>query len=212
MLRVTEIFRSIQGESSYAGYPCVFVRLSGCNLRCRYCDTTYSYEPGTAMSMAQIVAEATRLGDMLVEVTGGEPLLQADTPQLCKALADTGKTVLVETNGTLPLPPDRAFRAILDLKCPSSGEAGKHCTQNIPLLRPGDDVKFVIGTRDDFDWASAKVREYGLERGPATVLFSPVGGVLTGADLAAWILHSRLQVRLQLQLHKILWPDTDRGV
>lgn len=212
MLNVTEIFRSIQGESTWAGHPCVFVRLSGCNLRCTYCDTRYAYAPGEPMGVGDIVAEAGRLGPGIVEVTGGEPLLQEEAPELLDALAATGRTVLLETNGTLPLPDRRSCRVIMDLKCPSSGEAHRIHWANIEALSPVDEVKFVVSGRSDFDWAAERVVEHSLvERGLA-VLVSPVAGVLEPRDLARWILDSCLPLRLQLQLHRLIWPECDRGV
>lgn len=211
-VRVTEIFRSVQGESTFAGLPCVFVRLSGCNLRCRYCDTTYAYEPGRLMTAAEIVARVESLGGGLVEVTGGEPLHQDGTPALLEYLVAQGRTVLLETNGSRLLPQDRDYHVIMDLKCPASGETAKIEWANIERLQPGDELKFVICDRRDFDWAVDTIRERDLGKLALPLLFSPVLGTLEPRDLAAWILESGLDVRLQLQLHKLIWPDTPRGV
>ena len=212
MLTVTEIFRSIQGESTWAGHPCVFVRLSGCNLRCAYCDTRYAYGPGRPMSVQEIVAEAQAAGPGIAEVTGGEPLCQEETPELLNALAATGRTVLLETNGTVPLPVDRTCHVIMDIKCPSSGEAERTCWANVGALAPGDEVKLVVSDRADFDWAVKRVAEHGLRGGGITVLLSPTAGVLAPRDLARWVLDSHLSLRLQLQLHRVIWPEQDRGV
>lgn len=212
MLTVNEIFRSIQGESTWAGHPCVFVRLSGCNLRCTYCDTRYAYDVGESMSVGQIVEKVGCLGPGIAEVTGGEPLLQEEAPALLAALAATGRTVLIETNGTLPLPGRRPYHVIMDIKCPSSGEEQRTCWANVRALTPGDEVKLVVADRADFDWAAERVTEHCLgERGLA-VLVSPVAGELDPRDLARWVLDSRLPLRLQLQLHRVIWPECDRGV
>jgi 7-carboxy-7-deazaguanine synthase len=213
MLSVTEIFRSIQGESSWAGWPCVFVRLSGCNLRCHYCDTRYAYEPGTRLTIAAIVDRVLALGNGLTEVTGGEPLCQEQTPDLLLALARSCRTVLLETNGSLPLPRLRPYRTILDLKCPSSGESSRMDWGNVVRLQPGDEIKFVIGDADDFAWAVAQIRTHQLDRHQGVaLLFSPVADKLAPAELARWMLDGGLNVRLQLQLHRMLWPDRERGV
>jgi len=212
MLYVTEIFRSIQGESSFAGLPCTFVRLSGCNLRCRYCDTTYAYEQGDGMTIPAIVDRVEELGGLLVEVTGGEPLQQEETPALIRALAERGLTVLLETNGTLPVPRIAGCRVIMDLKCPGSGESGRICRDSVKRLGEGDEVKFVLCDRGDFDWAVETVREFAFASRGITVLFSSVAGRLDPAELADWILQSGVEARLQIQLHKVLWPERDRGV
>jgi len=213
MLSVTEIFRSIQGESTFAGLPCTFVRLSGCNLRCSYCDTTYAYESGEQLSIDQILDRVTSLGSDLVEVTGGEPLLQTDTPALLNRLSPVCSCVLLETNGSLPLPSTRQYRVVMDVKCPSSGESSKVCWNNLSTLQTEDEIKFVIADRTDFDWATDVVRDKLItcDR-QTTVLFAPVADALAPRDLAAWILDTNLPVRLQLQLHRVIWPEQTRGV
>jgi 7-carboxy-7-deazaguanine synthase len=210
-LSINEIFFSIQGESTWAGVPCVFLRTTGCPLRCRWCDTEYAFYEGSRWSLDDLVEEACSYDADLVEITGGEPLAQPGTPALATALLQRGKTVLVETSGSLDISvlPEGAH-AIMDLKCPSSGEQGQNDLDNIARLRPGDEVKFVIATRADYDWATAMVRDHDLGRWP--VMFSPVWGELDAQHLAQWILADRLPVRMQLQLHKILWPDVVRGV
>ncbi|MBS3762335.1 MAG: radical SAM protein [Planctomycetes bacterium] len=212
-LRVSEIFRSIQGESTLAGTPCTFVRLAGCNLNCSYCDTRYAAESeGIAKSGDQICREVLALGTDLICITGGEPLLQKNTLVLVQRFLDEGKWVQVETNGSqniTPLPNDCS--CILDVKCPGSGEAGTGYEKNFAMLKPNDEVKFVISDRKDFDWAIDFVIAQGLmEKCP--VLFSPVYGILSAQNLAHWILESGYDVRLQLQLHKIIWPGQKKGV
>jgi 7-carboxy-7-deazaguanine synthase len=211
-LVVHEIYRSLQGESTFAGLPCGFVRLTACHLRCVYCDTPHAFNQGAVMGLDEVVARALELGDNLVEITGGEPLLQAEVHPLMSRLADAGRTVLLETSGAVDIAPvDPRVHIILDLKTPASGELGANVWSNIPLLRPKDEVKFVLCDRGDFDWAVAQVREHHLtERCP--VLFSPVFGQVNPTDLAAWTLETRLQVRVQIQLHKILWDPSARGV
>ncbi len=213
-LAISEIFRSIQGETSRAGLPCSFVRTVGCNLRCAYCDTEYARDgEGIRLTVPEIMAEVDAHGTRLACITGGEPMVQAEgVAALAEALLAGGRTVLVETNGTLDLSPlpEAAIR-IMDVKCPGSGESGATLPANLAQLRPADEVKFVLSDRADFDWAVAYVREHGLAGGPH-VLFAPVCGRLAPHDLAEWILESGLEVRLQLQLHKIIWPDRDRGV
>ena len=210
-LSINEIFFSIQGESTWAGSPCVFLRTTGCPLRCRWCDTEYAFFEGDRWHLDDLVEKACSYGADLVEITGGEPLAQPGTPALAAALLERGKTVLVETAGShdISLLPDGAH-AIMDLKCPSSGEQDSNDYDNLDRLRPGDELKFVIGTREDYDWAAAMVREHELCRWP--VSFSPVWDELDADELARWILADGLPVRLQLQLHKILWPDVERGV
>jgi 7-carboxy-7-deazaguanine synthase len=212
MLRVNEIFHSIQGESSRAGEPCVFVRLTGCNLRCVWCDTAYAFHEGREMSVEEVLAGVDGHGCRLVEVTGGEPLLQSDVVPLLAALVARGHDVLLETGGSLPIDPVPAgVRCIVDVKCPGSGEVGRNHWPNLERLRPGDELKFVLADRADYDWAVARVRDLRLTERSA-VLFSPVHGQLDAARLAGWILADRLPVRLQLQLHKLLWPGLTRGV
>ena len=211
-LVVHEIYRSLQGESTFAGLPCVFIRLTACHLRCVYCDTPHAFNQGETMSLDVVVTLALALGDDLVEITGGEPLLQLEVYPLMSRLADAGKTVLLETSGALDTGAvDPRVRVILDLKTPGSGEEEANVWSNLELLRPTDELKFVLCDRADFDWAVNVVREHRLtERCP--VLFSPAFGQVNPTDLAAWILESRLPVRLQLQQHKILWDPKARGV
>ncbi len=211
-MRLTEIFFSIQGESTHAGRPCVFVRLTGCPLRCTWCDTAYAFHGGTDRSLASIVAEVEHYGCRLVEITGGEPLAQQEVHPLITALADLGHTVLIETSGALDITPvDQRATLIMDLKCPGSGMADHNLWANIPRLKPTDEIKFVIKDRADYEWAVTKVREYRLTD-RQTVLFSPVFEELDPRALAEWVLADRLPVRLQLQLHKHIWDPAMRGV
>jgi len=209
-LKVNEIFYSIQGESSYAGLPCVFVRLTGCNLRCSYCDTTYAYEEGADLLIEKILERAKGYACRLVEITGGEPLVQAGTPELVARLLNQGHTVLMETNGSLDIGRvDTRCIKIMDIKCPSSGEASKNDLDNLRKLSDRDEVKFVLGTREDYEFAKgiALSRLQGK-----VILFSTVFGRLEPKTLADWILEDRLDVRLQLQLHKYIWDPNLRGV
>ncbi len=212
MLYVSEIFHSIQGESTYAGVPCVFVRLAGCNLRCTWCDTTYAFHDGRPMTIEQVLEEVGRYACRTVELTGGEPLLQREAVALMAALLERGYRVLLETSGSLPVDevPDGVVR-ILDVKCPGSGESERNCWENLDRLRPGDELKFVVRDRGDYAWAAALVRDLALHE-RATVLFSPVHGECDPADLARWILDDGLPVRLQVQVHKVIWPGALRGV
>ncbi len=204
-LRITEIFYSIQGESSRAGRPCVFVRLSRCNLRCSWCDTPYSFTGGDKQTLDAIVDEVTAYGCELVEITGGEPLLQPGVHDLMSRLCDAGHEVLIETSGSLDIAPvDDRVRVIMDLKAPGSGEVDKNRWENIEALKPTDEVKIVILDRDDFDWAVATCREHDLFGRVDDVHFSPVHGELDSHQLAEWILEARLPVRLNLQIHKFL--------
>jgi 7-carboxy-7-deazaguanine synthase len=212
MLRVNEIFHSIQGESTHAGRPCVFVRLTGCNLRCVWCDTAYAFHDGSALSVGDIVDRVAAYGCGLVELTGGEPLLQPESVDLMRALIDRGLEVMLETGGSLPIDDVPAGVArIVDVKCPASGESDRNLWTNLDVLRRGDELKFVINDRADYEWAADVVRSRALaERAP--VLFSPVHGTLAGGDLARWVLEDGLPVRVQLQMHKHLWPGVIRGV
>lgn len=207
MLVVNEIFKSIQGESSCAGLPCTFIRLTGCNLRCGYCDTTYAFDEGREMPVAAIISEVKRLGCNLVEVTGGEPLLQGDVYELLRLLLTDEYQVLLETNGSMNLGkvPGGVVK-IVDFKTPGSGESDKNLWKNIDYMNNRDEAKFVLTSREDYLWARARVEEYGLSD-RMEVLFSPVIPSLDSRELAQWILDDGLQVRLQLQLHKILWGD-----
>lgn len=213
MLTISEIFHSIQGESSFAGLPCVFVRLAACDLRCAWCDTPYAFTGGAKMSVDEVVAAVERTGCDLVEVTGGEPLLQDDVYPLMATLREKGLTVLLETGGHLPIDrvPAGVVR-IVDVKCPASGESARNHWPNLAVLRPADEVKFVIQDRADYDFARGVVEQHHLAGKCAGVLFSPVHGVLAPAVLAQWILADRLRVRLQLQVHKHIWAPDTRGV
>ena len=211
-LVVNEIFHSIQGESSSMGRPCVFVRLTYCNLRCTWCDTAYAFEEGTPMEMEDILRDVDRHGCKLVEVTGGEPLMQEGVHELMTSLADRGYEVLLETGGSLDISKvDARVRRIVDFKCPSSGMLKKNLWTNVGHLRSTDEVKFVIGDRGDFDWSVRAIDEQELLR-RCPVLMSPVFGVLEPVTLAGWILESRLPVRFQLQMHKVIWDPAMRGV
>ncbi len=212
MLTVNEIFYSIQGESSHMGRPCVFVRLTYCNLRCTYCDTEYAFEEGTPLSVEEIVQKVESYGCRLVEVTGGEPLMQQEVHVLMKDLCERGFEVLLETGGSLDISQvDSRVRKIMDFKTPSSGMQKKNLYENVRFLSKPDEVKFVIGDRQDFDWSLQIIREYGLDR-RCGLLMSPVFGVLEPATLASWVLESRLPVRFQLQMHKYIWEPATRGV
>ncbi len=212
VLKVNEIFHSIQGESTRAGQPCVFVRLSGCNLRCVWCDTAYAFHEGRAMSVDDVLAAVERYDCPLVEVTGGEPLLQPEVIPLMQALLERGRRVLLETGGSLPIEAvPRGVGRIVDVKCPGSGEVERNRWENLDDLRPGDELKFVVRDRADYQWAAEQVRRRGLDR-LAPVLFSPVHDELDPGRLAEWVLEDRLPVRVQIQLHKTLWPGVERGV
>lgn len=212
VLRVTEIFHSIQGESTRAGAPCVFVRLTGCNLRCTWCDTAYAFHGGQAMTMAEVLDRVRGYGCPLVEITGGEPLLQPEVIPLMAELVRLGFQVLLETGGSLPIDavPEGVVR-IIDIKCPGSGEADRNRWENLDRLRDGDELKFVLADRNDYEWSAKQVRRRGLaERCP--LLFSPVHDTLEPGKLARWVLADRLPVRIQIQLHKVLWPGELQGV
>jgi len=211
-MKINEIFYSIQGESTSAGLPCVFIRLTACDLRCTYCDTEYAFFEGKEMSVPEIVRAIEPYPTRLVLVTGGEPLLQPSVHDLFRELLDRGYTVCLETGGHRSLKDvDRRVRKIMDLKCPSSGMCERNDYENIRHLTGADEIKFVVGDRADFDWACAIIRRYDLPSRVGTVLFSPVYNKLPYSDLARWVLDSGLPVRLQLQLHKIIWPDIRRG-
>jgi 7-carboxy-7-deazaguanine synthase len=212
MLHVTEIFHSIQGESSHAGRPCVFVRLSGCNLRCTWCDTAYAFERGRPMEVGDVLDAVEKYGCRLIEVTGGEPLLQPDAVPLMERLIAKGYEVLLETGGSLPIGdvPDGVKR-ILDIKCPGSGHAGDNLWENLEQLREGDEIKFVLADRKDYEWAAEQIGSRGLA-GRCPLIFMPVHEALDPGEIARWIMEDKLPVRVQVQLHKILWPDGERGV
>lgn len=211
-MRITEIFHSIQGESSHAGQPCVFVRLTGCPLRCTWCDSDYTFSGGTEMTMDEVLTKVRAYHCPLVEVTGGEPLHQPEAFSLIEALCTEGYDVLVETSGAIDIAPvDQRAHVILDVKCPGSGMLDRMRWENLARLTGKDEAKFVIKDRADYEWAREIVKSYGLaER--CTVLFGPVFGELEPRQLAEWVLADRLPVRFQLQLHKYVWAPDMRGV
>lgn len=213
MLTVNEIFHSIQGESTYAGRPCVFVRLTACDLRCTWCDTAYAFSEGRKRSVDSVVEEVRSYGCDLVEVTGGEPLLQADVYPLMQALLTTGHVVLLETGGHISIAnvPEGVVH-VMDIKCPGSGESLKTDWTNVERLTSRDEVKFVIADRTDYDYAKNVLDQFDLAARAHAVLFSPVHGVLGAAELARWVLNDRLKVRVQLQVHKYVWGANVRGV
>lgn len=213
MLTINEIFYSIQGESTYAGRPCVFVRLTACDLRCSWCDTPYAFYEGRKQSLEDVVSEVERVDCPLVEVTGGEPLLQEDVYPLMQSLLDRGKTVLLETGGhhsTARVP--EPVIMVLDVKCPGSGEADRNDWSNLERLRPHDEVKFVVKDREDYEFARDVIARHRLDGRAAAVHLSPVHGVLDLRQLAEWVLADRLPVRIQPQLHKYIWDPGTRGV
>jgi 7-carboxy-7-deazaguanine synthase len=206
-LRITEIFRSIQGESTRAGFPCSFIRLTGCSLRCVWCDSAYAFHGGRTLSIDAIFRNVEEHGTDLVELTGGEPLEQEGVYPLATRLLDAGKTVLVETGGHVPIDRlDPRAIAIVDVKAPGSGMERHNLPENLGMLRPHDELKFVLADRADFDWALARVTERSLDAG-RSVTFSPVWGTLDAAELAGWILESGRILRLGLPIHNILWGD-----
>tara|TARA_B110000259_G_scaffold35085_1_gene39216 strand:- start:243 stop:893 length:651 start_codon:yes stop_codon:yes gene_type:complete len=207
-LRITEIFHSLQGETSTTGLPTVFVRLTGCPLRCSYCDTAYAFEGGSKMMLSEIMQTVTDFGARYVTVTGGEPLAQPQCLELLKDLCDAGYKVSLETSGAMPIDDvDNRVVKIVDLKTPGSGEVTRNLYENIPLLLPHDEVKFVICDRQDYDWSCMKMDELGLADRAAEILFSPSQGELTPKQLAQWILQDKLNVRMQIQTHKYIWGD-----
>ncbi len=212
-LAVSETFYSIQGESRYAGLPCLFIRLAGCNLRCSFCDARYTYEEeGREMNISTLLAWVAETPGVAVEVTGGEPLLQEAVYPLLEGLLSAGRTVLLETNGSILL--DRVPAGvvkIMDLKCPDSGMHQRMELANLALITPADEIKFVLSSRRDYEWAVGAIARHRLA-GTAGLTFSPVVASLSPATLAAWLLADRLPVRLQLQLHTLLWPGQSRGV
>jgi 7-carboxy-7-deazaguanine synthase len=212
MMRITEIFHSIQGESSYAGQPCVFVRLTGCPLRCTWCDTEYAFYGGGECSIDEVLAQVQAFGCRLVEITGGEPLVQAETFPFMTRLCDAGYTVLLETSGAIDIAPvDPRTHVILDVKCPGSGMIDRMHWPNLSRLTAKDEAKFVLADRADYDWAREVLARYDLAS-HCSVLFSPVFGVLDVRELAEWILADKLPVRFQMQLHKYIWAPDMRGV
>jgi 7-carboxy-7-deazaguanine synthase len=213
MLTINEIFYSIQGESTYAGRPCVFVRLTACDLRCTWCDTTYAFYEGRKWSLDEVLSEVDRHDCPLVEVTGGEPLLQDEVYALMQSLLDRGRTVLLETGGhrsTARVPPE--VITVLDVKCPGSGEAHRNDWTNLERLRPHDEVKFVVSDRTDYEYARDVIARYDLRHRANAVHLSPVHGRLEPRTLSEWVLADDLPARVQLQLHKYIWDPATRGV
>lgn len=213
MITLNEIFYSVQGESSYAGQPCVFVRLTACDLRCRWCDTAYAFYEGQKRTLDAVLAEVNRFPSPLVEVTGGEPLLQEGVYPLMQALLDAGKTVLLETGGhrSTERVPEQVV-TILDVKCPGSGESARMCWDNLARVRPHDEVKFVVTDRADYEYARAVIERHDLPSRVAAVHLSPAHGILEPRTLSEWVLADALPVRVQLQLHKYIWDPETRGV
>jgi 7-carboxy-7-deazaguanine synthase len=212
-LLIHEIYKSVQGESTFAGLPCVFVRCAVCDSRCRWCDTPHAFTQGERMTRASVLARTLAFDCPLVEITGGEPLLQAEVYPLMVEFADAGRTVLLETSGAHDVSPvDRRVHIILDLKCPDSGECHRNLWSNLDVLKPGDQIKFVIASRRDWDWAEATIREHHLDT-RFQCLVSPVFSATQPVDLVNWLLESKLhRVRFQLQLHKFIWDPSTRGV
>ncbi len=210
-MRITESFRSIQGESTHAGRPCVFVRLTGCNLRCVWCDSEYTFTGGDRMSIDEVMARVESYGCKLVEITGGEPLAQAESLDLIKRLCDDGFEVLIETSGSIDIAQvNPRAKIILDIKCPGSGEVEKNRWENLDILRAHDEIKFVIADRVDYDWAKQVIEQRKLDRW--TVLLSPVWDRMNMKSLAEWMLADRLPARFQTQLHKHIWGADVHGV
>ncbi len=212
MLKINEIFKSIQGESSHTGLPCVFVRLTGCNLRCTWCDTEYAFYEGKGMTVDDVVDAVEQSGISLVEITGGEPLMQKEAIPLMQTLLEKNYTVMLETGGALPIDevPEQVIK-IMDLKCPGSGEESNNNYDNLRHLTVRDEVKFVILDREDYDWSKKILSEYSVPK-KAQVLFSPVYEKLDLKDLVQWVLEDNLPVRIQTQLHKVIWSKDAIGV
>jgi 7-carboxy-7-deazaguanine synthase len=212
-LTINEIYHSIQGESTWAGEPCVFVRLTFCDLRCTYCDTEYAFYEGKKHKLSQIVEAVAAFQCPLIEITGGEPLLQKNVLPLMTMLADAGHTVLLETSGAHDISGvDPRVHRIMDLKTPGSGESGRNLFANIEYLTQRDEVKFVIGSREDYEWSREQVTRFGLAQRCRAVLFSPIFGRIDPREIVEWILADKLPVRFQLQMHKFIWTPTARGV
>ena len=212
-LTVNEIYLSVQGESTWAGLPCVFVRLTFCDLRCTYCDTEYAFYEGNKMALGEIVEKVRSFGCPLVEVTGGEPLLQPNCVPLLQMLCEAGFIVLLETSGAHDIATvDPRVHRIMDLKTPSSGEEGRNLYANIAHLTLRDELKFVVGSREDYEWAREKIRSHDLAAKVNAVLLSPVFGKIAPSDMVAWMLEDKLPARFQLQMHKFIWEPRARGV
>ncbi len=212
-LVIHEIYSSIQGESTFAGLPCTFVRTTGCNLRCTWCDTPQAFYGGTRMPRADVLARALATGTELVELTGGEPLLQPGVAVLLRELCDAGRTVLLETSGEADVSPvDARVHKIMDLKAPGSGESSKNRWSNLEHITPADELKFVLATREDYEWMRETVRTRQLPQRTPNLLVSTVFGRLAAKDVVAWVLADKLPVRVQLQMHKYIWPPDTVGV
>jgi 7-carboxy-7-deazaguanine synthase len=212
-LTINEIYHSIQGESTWAGCPCVFVRLTFCDLRCSYCDTEYAFYEGKKQTLTEIIGAVAAFKRSLVEITGGEPLLQKNVLPLMTMLADAGYSVLLETSGAHDISKvDPRVHRIMDLKTPGSGEVERNLFSNIEYLTTRDEVKFVIGSREDYEWSREKVERYKLSDRCRAVLFSPIFGRIDPREIVEWILADNLPVRFQLQMHKFIWTPTQRGV
>jgi len=214
MLKVNEIFYSIQGESTFTGFPCIFIRMTGCNLRCTYCDTTYAYDQGDDIPLDSILTTVKKFDCRLIEVTGGEPLIQNETPDLIAALIENGYTVLLETNGSQDISTvDTRCTRIVDIKCPSSGMDNKNYWKNLDYITPNDQLKFVIAHRQDYLYAKKVLDAAAIKRRKKLLInFSPVFNKIDLKDLAGWILADNLPVRLQIQLHKYIWGEHTKGV
>jgi len=215
MFKVNEIFKSIQGESTYAGLPCTFIRLAGCNLRCTYCDTNYAYYHGKELSDSEIISKIEEYGVKCVEFTGGEPLLQEETPPLIKTLLDKGYNVLIETNGSICIGClDKRLTIVMDIKTPKSGMSERMNLKNLKLFKSNDEIKFVLMDESDYKWAKDMITRYNLLNKTENILMSPAYGVLPPKALASWILRDNLPVRLQLQIHKYIWapPEENEGI
>ena len=212
MIKINEIYYSVQGESSKAGLPTVFVRLTYCNLRCSYCDTEYAFYDGTDRSIDEIISEVKKFNCNLVEITGGEPLFQNECLNLMTRLCDDGFEVMLETGGSLPIKDiDKRVMIIMDLKCPSSKMMRKNLYENLDFIKPNDEIKFVIGNREDYEWTKEIINKFNLTEKSA-LLFSVVFGKLEPVQLVEWILEDKLKVRYQLQMHKIIWEPSAKGV
>jgi 7-carboxy-7-deazaguanine synthase len=212
VIKINEIFYSIQGESSKTGLPCVFIRLTYCNLRCTYCDTEYAFYTGEEKSVEEIINEVKKSDCNLVEITGGEPLIQIESLELMRRLCDDGNEVMLETGGSLPIKNvDKRVLIVMDLKCPSSKMEKKNLYENINFLKPSDELKFVIGNREDYDWANEIISKFSIP-GKCKILFSVVFGKLEPVQLVNWILEDKLDVRYQLQTHKYIWHPETKGV
>ena len=212
-LIVNEIFQSIQGESLFSGLSCIFIRLTGCNLRCQYCDTEYAWTEGREMDIAEILNNVISFNGNLVELTGGEPLFQSETPVLIRKLITNGYTVLIETNGSMDIGTiEKECIKIVDIKCPSSNESEKNDYENLKKLSQKDQLKFVIKDSVDYDFAKNIILQYKPQLPSGNILFSPITASLDPAELAEWVVKDGLGVRLQLQMHKIIWPNIERGV